>query len=154
MEKYYNTNNNFRSGLRLKFDSDVHCEVRQACKEFCKWLRSEYYFPIRVPVYIKSVERIKALDGDLVCATFFEPFNRDVEPYIKVATGYYNDLIKKFGKDKAVLSIIRPIEHELTHYFQWVNDIKLTIIGEERQASAYANFIMDEYGEHLSLRVN
>lgn len=37
--------------------------------------------------------------------------------------------------------------HELTHYFQWINALKLTPIGRERQANAYARYITDEYAE-------
>ncbi|MCE0554415.1 hypothetical protein LQK80_24240 [Bacillus thuringiensis] len=39
------------------------------------------------------------------------------------------------------------IAHELTHYFQWINDIRLTRIGYERQATAYSGYIIDEYKE-------
>jgi len=61
----------YRKGLRLRFDKDVNPEVKRAIQEFCKWLRSEYFFPVRVPVYIKAQERIKAMDGDRVFGTFF-----------------------------------------------------------------------------------
>jgi hypothetical protein len=46
--------NNIRAGLRLRCNQDVDAEVKRACKDFCRWLRSEYYFPIRVPIYLKS----------------------------------------------------------------------------------------------------
>lgn len=146
-EKYYGEPNKHRRGLRLKFDKDVDPEVRRACKEFCKWLRSEYYFPKRVPVYIKSSEKIKTSDGDLVSATFFQPCDRNHEPYIRISTGDYPQLKKKHGQDIALAAILRSITHELTHYFQWINDIKLTEIGEERQATTYAKFILEEYAE-------
>ena len=44
-------NGTCRTGLRLKSDKDVDSEVKRACKEFCKWLRTKYVFPIRVPIY-------------------------------------------------------------------------------------------------------
>ncbi|PGL70161.1 hypothetical protein [Bacillus sp. AFS055030] len=143
--KYYSVN--CRRGLRLKFDKEVDVEVRRAIKEFCKWLRREYYFPVRIPIYIKSHRRIKALDGDIVVGTFFEPFDRNVEPYIRIATGDYEDLLKKWGKSKALTAYIITIAHELTHYFQWINDISLTDIGRERQATNYSYYIKDEYSE-------
>lgn len=49
------------------------------------------------------------------------------------------------------------MEHELTHYFQWVNSLNLTPIGQERQATKYARYIMDEYAatrEHASYQYN
>ncbi|MBK5491355.1 hypothetical protein JFT95_29105 [Bacillus sp. TH17] len=137
----------YRTGLRLKFDKDVDPEVRRAIKEFCKWLRQEYFFPIRVPIYVKSACKIKAIDGKLVYGTFFEPFNRNDEPYIRISTGDYYDTLEKNGKDNALGSYLVTIAHELTHYFQWINDINLTKIGYERQATTYSGYIIDEYKE-------
>ena len=144
--KFYDSQD-IRHGLRLRFDQDVDNEVKRACKEFCQWMRSEYYFPIRVSVYLKSSHKIKAQDGELVYGTFFGPFDRYEEPYIRVSTGDYKELMHKSGKDNALAAILVSIAHELTHYFQWVNDIQLTEIGVERQANAYANFIIEEYAE-------
>jgi len=147
-EKNFDINGeNHRTGLRLKFDKEVDPEVKRACKEFCKWLRKEYFFPMRIPVYIKSSKHIKALDGELVSATFFEPDSYQTEPYIRVAAGDYYDLIITHSKDNALAMILRSISHELTHYFQWINNLKLTPIGEERQAMKYAEYIVDEYAE-------
>lgn len=140
----------YRTGLRLKFDKDVNSEVKRACKEFCKWLRTEYYFPVRIPVYIKSSEKIKAQDGDLVSGTFLGPFNLNEEPYIRISTGDYEKLLEKRGKNNALAAILTSIAHELTHYFQWINGIKLTERGEERQATIYARFILDDYKDTRS----
>lgn len=145
-KKYYDLKP-VRTGLRLKFDKNVNSEIRRACKEFGAWMRTEYYFPIRVPIYIKSSYYIKAMDGEMVNATFYEPVNRYHEPYIRIATGDYIEMLNDDGKDNALASIIGSIVHELTHYFQWINDIELTEIGIERQAKAYTRFILDEYAE-------
>lgn len=136
-----------RSGLRIDYEKSVDPEVKRAIKEFVSWLRTEYIFPKRVRMYVKSARRIKAKDGDLVCGTFFRPNHKDVEPYIRIATGDYIELLETRGKDNALSSIIWTIPHELTHYFQWLNDIELSLIGEERQAINYANKILDEYAE-------
>ena len=143
-EKYYNEDS-VRTGLRLRFDKDVNPEVKRACKEFCAWLRKEYYFPIRIPIYIKAQDKVKASDGDLVYGHFRPCINKNDEPYISIAVGDYSTLIKKWGVDDTLSTILRDIAHELTHYFQWINDIKLTPIGEERQATMYSNYIMDDY---------
>ena len=143
--KYYNPNDkDHRSGLRLRFDADVNEEVKRACKEFCIWLRKNYYFPIRVPVYIKSSAQIKSLDSEYCSATFFGPYDKHIEPYIRVSTGEYEKSLKKNGKDDTLAAILCSISHELTHYFQWINDINLTDIGIERQASSYAKFLVYE----------
>ena len=145
-EKTY-VNSGVRTGLRLRCDKDVDPEVKRACKEFCNWLRENYYFPIRVPIYLKSTERIKGKDGELVSATFTGPYNKYLEPYIRVSAGDYNELLEKNGKDNALAAYLVSIAHELTHYFQWINDLKLTEMGEERQANQYSYFLLDEYAE-------
>lgn len=38
------TREGHRTGLRLRFDKDIDCEVRRACKEFAVFLRREYFF--------------------------------------------------------------------------------------------------------------
>lgn len=134
-----------RFGLRLRFDHDIDPEVRRACKEFAKWMRSEYYFPMRVVVYIKNSKEIKAADGDLVSATFFRPYDFVTEPYARVAAGEYKDMCSKWGKESALAEILWDIAWGLTNYFQWINDLQLTLMGEGRQARQYAQFILDEY---------
>ncbi len=138
---------NIRSGVRLKFDNQVDPEVRRSCKEFVNWLRKQFCFPLRVPVYIKSVPAVRAMDGDFVTATFFEPYDYNVEPYIRIATGDYAAADSIQEKDNALASILHSVAHELTHYFQWINGIKLTERGYERQAARYAGLILDEYAE-------
>ena len=145
-KEYYDLNDvTHRSGLYLRFDKEVEPEVKRACKEFGKWLRKNYFFPIKIPIYFKETEFIKALDGDLVSATFFEPYDKTVEPYIRIATGDYIKLLNKSGKNNALGSVLYSMAHGLTHYFQWINDIHLTSIGQERQATVYAGYIIDEY---------
>ena len=140
-------NGTCRTGLRLKSDKDVDSEVKRACKEFCKQLRTKYVFPIRVPIYLKSSCRIHTLDKDVAYGTFFEPYNKFVQPYIKIATGDYISLYHKYGKDSAIATILHTIAHELTHYYQWINSSKLTDLGEERQANKIATIILDMYSE-------
>lgn len=53
----------------------MHIWTIDNCKCFAKWLRSEYYFPIRVPVYIKDKTYIKARDGEHVVGTFLGPYD-------------------------------------------------------------------------------
>ena len=77
--------------------------------------------------------------------TFFEPFLSSDEPHIRIATGDYNELENEVGKDNALASILLSLAHELTHYYQWINNIQLTPVGRERQAARYANYIIDEY---------
>ena len=136
-----------RTGLRLRFQNGIDAEVKRSCVEFCKWLRKQYCFPIRVPIYFKTSEFIISKSGEKFSAIFFEPFDKHSEPFIRIATGDFNETKQKSCQDDALATILCSISHELTHYFQWINNIKLTEIGEERQAKSYANLIVDKYAE-------
>ena len=145
--KSYYHNRPHRSGLRIDYEKNVDFEVKRACKEFVLWLRKEYVFPMRVRVYVKETRQIKACDGEMVCGTAFLPYSKDVEPYIRIATGDYLELVEQRGKDNALATILTTLAHELTHYFQWLNDVNLTPIGEERQATRCANLVIERYAQ-------
>ena len=134
-----------RTGLRFRYDKDIHPEVKRAFSQFALWLRTKSCFPLRIVVYVKKTRTVRSQDGDNVVGKFFEPFSYLDEPYISVATGDYDELMRDIGKDNALASILLTLAHELTHYYQWINDIQLTPIGRERQATKYANWIIDEY---------
>lgn len=136
---------NFRCGLKLRFQKGVDTEVRRSCIEFANWLRQQYYFPIRVPVYFKASEYVKTQSGELVSAKFFEPFDKMVEPYISIATGDIIEIEQKHGKDEALAAVLCSLIHELTHYFQWINDVDLSEKQAERQARFYAKKIINDY---------
>ena len=137
----------YPNGLRVRYEKGIDPEVKRAIKECVNWLRSKYVFPKRVHVYIKANRRVMAKNGEMVCGTFFRPADRNKEPYIRVATGDYMELLGKRGKDNALAAMLYTVIHELTHYFQWLNDLDLTLIGEERQATNYSKTIMFDYSE-------
>lgn len=136
-----------RSGLRLRFDKGVDKEVKRACIEFCKWLRTQYFFPKRVPIYFKSSEFIYSQAHEKVSATFLGPYDKKLEPYIRISTGDYLKMEKKWGKDNALAAILGSIAHELSHYFQWLKDINFPSAKEERQALYYKRKIIEKYAE-------
>lgn len=63
----------------------------------------------------------------------------------KLATGDYDELVNHLGNDNTLASILLSLAHELTHNYQWINNIPLTPIGRERQAARYAKYIINEY---------
>ncbi len=83
-EKILQNNRTRRTGIRFRYDKDVHYEVKCACSQFAIWLRSQYYFPLRVAVYVKGTKTIRAQDGEHVVGIFFEPYSYLDEPYIKI----------------------------------------------------------------------
>jgi len=134
-----------RTGIQFRYERTVDPEVKRACSQFAIWLRSEYYFPLRVLVYVKGTKTIRTKDGENVVGSFFEPFSYLDEPYIRIATGDYEELATTLGKDNALATILLSLAHELTHYYQWINGVQLTPKGIERQATNYSNYIIDEY---------
>ena len=149
-----------RSGIRLRFEKGVDPEVKRACMEFVWWLREEYEFPIRVPIYFKASKQVKArIKGELCSATFFGTFDLHEEPYIRIAVGDYEDLLKERfhgdvqeAKDNALAAILCSIAHELSHYFQWIKDREAWCELEdhtkyERQAVYYAREIVRDYAD-------
>ena len=106
-----------REGLRLRSEQGVHPEVRQASINFCKWLRTQISFPIRVVIYLKKGYEIQnSTTKEWVSATFFGLYDKEVEPYIRIATGDYEELIEKRGKNDALYAMLESIAHELTHF--------------------------------------
>jgi hypothetical protein len=94
--------------------------VRRAIVRYARWLRANYEFPIRVPVYLSLRERITTVHGKKVTASFFAPFDPNVEPYIRIATGDYPSLRIEQGDDNCLAAYIGSLSHELVHYQQWV----------------------------------
>ena len=60
------------------------------------------------------------MHGARVSASFFAPFDRRVEPFIRIATGDYPHLKRKLGRDRALAAFLQSLAHELVHYQQWV----------------------------------
>lgn len=108
-----------RTGIRIRGHRG-HPDVRDALIRYAQWLRREYDFPIRVPVYLQPGEYIIA-DGKQCSAAFFAPFNRNQEPFIRIATGDYSLLQRAEGRDNALASFIVSMSHEVVHYLQWLD---------------------------------
>lgn len=134
-----------RSGLFLHFESGVNQEVKRACVAFARWLRKEYYFPLSVHVYVKETKQILNRKGELVLSTCWLPDHKEYHPYIRIATGDYEELLFRWGKDNAIASILMDLSCELTHYFQWVNNIQQSIKKERAQARECAKTIIKRY---------
>jgi len=122
-----------RRGIRIK-GTRGHPVVAKALVRFASWLRQTQEFPIRVPVYLSPLEKVRALDGRLCSASFFAPWDRNVEPYIRIATGDYRELHEEMGRDNALASFIMSLAHEVVHYQQWVQTGAVQERGVARRA--------------------
>ena len=124
-----------RSGLRVRGHRGDPV-VRRALVRFAQWYRSHYECPVRVPVYLHPRPHVVTLRGTKAAASFFAPWSRAVEPYIRVATGDYGTLRAERGRDNALASFICSLAHELVHYQQWVTTGNIWERGVALQASA------------------
>lgn len=122
-----------RSGIRIRGQRGDP-EVRTAFIKFARWLRTEYEFPIRVPVYLLAGEMAPPVNGIECSAAFFAPYDRTDEPIIRVATGEYQRLKRQYGRHRALASLIVSLAHEVVHYFQWLNENDVTERNVQRQA--------------------
>jgi hypothetical protein len=122
-----------RTGVRIR-GARGHPEVRAAFVRFARWLRHEYEFPVRVPVYLFPGEHIVTVNGDRVSASFFAPDDRNEEPYIRIATGDFGELRKERGRDNALAAFLHSFAHELVHYQQWLAAGELSERGVVRRA--------------------
>ncbi|MGE8019305.1 hypothetical protein ACQKOM_10340 [Peribacillus frigoritolerans] len=136
-----------RKGLRLRSEAGVHPEVRSVCINFCKWLRTQMEFTVRVVIYLKKDYQIKnRTTKQMVTATFFAPFDKNVEPFIRIATGDYSELIEERGKKDALYAMLDSIAHEIIHYQQWLENRELN--EEEAEEEGYK--LVDSYAETIS----
>jgi hypothetical protein len=140
------------SGIRIYSDKNVDVILKKAFVHFAKWLRCHYNFPKRVPVYVKkSYYIITKYTKEQAVASFFAPFDKREEPYIRIATGDFNDLEKEHGRKDAILLILQSLAHELQHYYQWLDDKEfLEDEAEEGSGELIAEYIEDGFEEFWS----
>ena len=129
-----------RTGIRI-VGHRGHPEVKDALIRFAKWLRKNYEFPIRVPVYLRPERELTNMHGEKCSASFFAPWDNTVEPYIRIATGDYQDEKLKHGRDNALASFLVSLAHEIIHYQQWLKDNEF----HERGVAVKALNIVDKY---------
>ncbi|MBP3855301.1 MAG: hypothetical protein IK990_06785 [Ruminiclostridium sp.] len=141
-KSFYTDKPGLRTGLRLHFEPGIDSTLRKFFLLFAAWLRKNYPFPIRVNVYIKHTKTLRAKDGTQVSATFFGPFDRTLEPYIRIAADDFEEIRAEHDTFSALCGEINSLAHELTHYYQWLNDLGLTEKQEERQAAYFSEKIV------------
>lgn len=122
-----------RSGLRIRAERG-HPAVGAALVRFARWLRREFEFPVRVPVYLLPTASLRTRDGRSCSASIFLPWSRRVEPYIRIATGDFEGLRRKHGRDDTLGVYLHSLSHEIVHYRQWIETGRSWEAGVIRQA--------------------
>lgn len=129
-----------RRGLHI-VGARGNAEVRGAIIRFARWLRGQYNFPMRVPVYLRPEPVLISMYGTKCSASFFAPWNRKEEPYIRIATGDYPQLKRQVGRDNALAGYLGSLAHEVIHYQQWIESNQTSEKGVARRADR----IVDRY---------
>lgn len=130
-----------KKGIYIRFESGIKPEVRLACIEFGRWLRQKFEFPILLRVYIKNRCIITTRNKKHASATFWAPFKKDEEPYIKVSTGDYDELKSKGDTYNALMTILCSFAHEIVHYRQWCENRRMT----EKEANKEAVKLVESF---------
>ena len=126
-----------KDGLAVRFTSKVDREVKSKVMRFMRYLRKEFYFPIRCNVYFCACDRFRSPHGGYSYGVFF-PNNegkRMTYPQIYVPA------------ESDIYSIYYSLCHELTHYFQWFfyDDKEKSNRALEIQASRYARRVVTDF---------
>lgn len=127
-----------KKGLRLRFEKSVSLNLRNSCIMFCKWLRTYYFFPMRVNIYFYDNVYFINREKKKACGLFFEGDERKKRfPRIWIATN------QKGGVNALIVSIA----HELTHYFQWYfyDTEERNTRSLEIEANRWGYYLLDEY---------
>ena len=126
-----------KTNLSLRFASNIDNSTKKRICKFVRYLRKEFFFPIRCNIYFCEQEKFRSSKGGFCYGIFFsnDESNRHAYPKIYIPT------------KQCLHQIYFSLCHELTHYFQWYffdykekSDRSLEI-----QASKYATRIIDDY---------
>lgn len=119
----------------------AHPTVRAAILRFAAWLRTQFEFPQRVPVYLLRAPTVLTVHGTRCTASFFAPFDRRVEPYVRIATGDFVESRRRYGRDDALAGYLCSFAHEIIHYLQWLHTGRTW----ERRVAERSERLVDQY---------
>ncbi len=115
------------NGLELCFaDVEIDEELRRQYIKLCRWLRRNYWFPIKCKIvfeyytcYMDSENK-----SDRAIAIFYPPVDDKngymmAYPRIKIAVADFEKDKNSYGLDDALEYYCNILIHELTHYYQW-----------------------------------
>jgi hypothetical protein len=128
-------------GLRLHFDREIAPSLKMELVRFVRYLRHDFYFPIRCHVYFKAKKAFASQKKGKTCLGIFY----DNASYKKRYPQIF--IASELMEGESVCEIFATLCQELTHYFQWyfLCDERQTDRGLEIQAAKYADRIVSDY---------
>jgi len=117
----------FRHGIVILSEDTVPQNIRDEFSQFNKWLINHFDFPIQIKTTLINSKMVQMNNGAWTYG-IFKYYSSNRYPVIKmpVASGEINWDIE---------DILGSYVHELTHYFQWLNQYEQTDQESERQAN-------------------
>ena len=132
-----------KRGVSLRFAKGVDGGLKRKIMAFCRWMRRNYVFPIKLKIFISDAPYIvNSITGEKVSASIFLPYDKS-SPLARVSTGDYRKDIEEIDQFSADCNVLASIAHEVTHYYQWLRDD--TSEPDERQAQRKAVRIVYQY---------
>lgn len=131
-------------GIRFYIDENVDLEIKLACKEFAKWLKINITFNTLIKVHISKEYQVITRRKERVSGIFGTPSYKNKYPYIKVATGDFQELKEENGKYNALMSTLNTFAHEIIHYKQWIENRPF----REKEAKKESTKLVESFSEY------
>ena len=125
-----------KSNLSLHFASAIDSGTKKHICAFVRYLRKEFFFPIRCNIYFCNQEKFLSSKNGYCYGIFYsnDENNGRIYPQIYIPA------------NMDIYSVYHSLCHELSHYFQWFfNDDKRSDRSLEVQASKCAYSILEDF---------
>ena len=131
-----------KRGLRITVHSGVDPLSEESVKNYLRFLRKRYFFPIRCNIHLTPQEKFHSKDGGYCCGVFFpgeENRRRWPSIYLPVNRGIVDT--------DCIFGILHDLTALLTYYFQWyfMQEDERTHRSLEIEATRMANYLLEEY---------
>jgi len=129
------------TGIRCVFSKEFNEDTRTEIMQFIKFIRANYYFPIRVKIWFDNETHfVNQTDGHKYYGVFYDG-DSDKTKYPKIY------IAAKQTEKNSIEDILFSIAHELTHYYQWyfLEDDKRTDRSLEIEANKWTKYILYTY---------
>ncbi|MBO5295340.1 MAG: hypothetical protein J6B71_08885 [Clostridia bacterium] len=143
-EQHKKTKNDAKNqNLMLHFDPDIEPELKTLYLSFSRWLRKEYFFPKKIHIYIRNCENIRLKNGKPAYGSF--RYYQKRTSMIQIPSKVEEHLLGEYTKEDLYEQILSSFVHELTHYYQWIDNLEQDNAVSERQANYFRYRIIEQY---------